>query len=534
MQVAAHPYVMAGAVLATASLIAVTPIAQRAAKLPTLSIETQLVDESLLNIPMNLLTDIANIPYNEVQALNSVAGSNFLGGNWWVPSATNLWGIDTGDPTKVALLTNLFAPFPALNQGLGGLQYQIGGFLAAQLPVSDSCDAETCFPMTPPEVITGSTSFDRAIGFINALSGQGSGENFGLFQNWFQVPIQDLVNGYTFDDATNPSGPAYNDPAFGFGNSTNPFAGATVGDDDAMPWNGHTYYLNLFQPFQNYLEHLLEDPATEGDIPGTGIQIPTFEEFGRALQAVAASTVAAFNPYTAGSPACPALCDLPENLTTRALVDMLDPNDSNPMIQAWLAGFDPGAEFPNNNATPDQVSAAIALLQTGMFNLTPEQLDGVIGQLEDINPALPALAVNAGFITDPGYLAFVTEPGSEFEPVYGGYNPALVLPDILQLFGIGEQASDVGQLVDPGAVAGFDAAWSTDLSALLDGFDPTEMSANLSNLLGGFDPAVLSVDWATLLGGFDPAALSTEWANLMEDLTAAFVPDLATSALSMF
>jgi hypothetical protein len=301
-----------------------------------------------------------------------------------------------------------------------------------------------------------------------------------------------------------------------------------------MPWNGHTYYLNLFQPFQNYWEHLLEDPATEGDIPGTGIQIPTFEQFGRALQAVAASTVAAFNPYTAGSPACPALCDLPENLTTRALVDMLDPNDSNPMIQAWLAGFDPGAEFPNNNATPDQVSAAIALLQTGMFNLTPEQLDGVIGQLEDINPALPALAVNAGFITDPGYLAFVTEPGSEFEPVYGGYNPALVLPDILQLFGIGEQTSDVGQLVDPGAVAGFDAAWSTDLSALLDGFDPTEMSANLSNLLGGFDPAVLSVDWATLLGGFDPAALSTEWANLMEDLTAAFVPDLATSALSMF
>lgn len=60
--------------------------------------------------------------------------------------------------------------------------------------------------MTPPEVITGSTSLDRAIGFINALSGQGSGENFGLFQNWFQVQIQDLVNGYTFEDATNPVG----------------------------------------------------------------------------------------------------------------------------------------------------------------------------------------------------------------------------------------------------------------------------------------------------------------------------------------
>ena len=167
------------------------------------------MDESLLNIPINLLYDLANIPYNEVEALNSLAGSNFLGGNWWVPSSTNLWGIDTGDPTKVALLTNLFAPFPAFNQGVGGLQYQMAGFLAAQLPVSDSCDAETCFPMTPPEVITGSTSFDRSIGFIKALTGQGSGENFGLFQNWFQVPIQDLINGYTFDDAYNPSGPAY-------------------------------------------------------------------------------------------------------------------------------------------------------------------------------------------------------------------------------------------------------------------------------------------------------------------------------------
>jgi len=83
VQVAARPYVVAGAMLAAASLVAVTPIAQRAIHRPTFSIETQLVDESLLNIPMNLLTDIANIPYNEVQALNSVAGSLFFGGNWW-------------------------------------------------------------------------------------------------------------------------------------------------------------------------------------------------------------------------------------------------------------------------------------------------------------------------------------------------------------------------------------------------------------------------------------------------------------------
>src|SRR5580704_9470563 len=106
MHVAARPYVMAGAVLAATGLVAVTPMAHKAIHLPMMRIETQLVDESLLNVPINLLYDLANIPNNEVDALNSLAGSNFLGGNWWVPSSTNLWGIDTGDPTKVALLTN--------------------------------------------------------------------------------------------------------------------------------------------------------------------------------------------------------------------------------------------------------------------------------------------------------------------------------------------------------------------------------------------------------------------------------------------
>jgi hypothetical protein len=90
MHVAARPYVMAGAVLAAASVLVATPIAprlNRPIKLPTLSIETRLVDESILNIPINLLYDIANIPYNEVQALNSVAGSLLFGS--WLPGLRN-------------------------------------------------------------------------------------------------------------------------------------------------------------------------------------------------------------------------------------------------------------------------------------------------------------------------------------------------------------------------------------------------------------------------------------------------------------
>jgi hypothetical protein len=504
MHVAARPYVMAGAVLTAASVLAATPIAprlNRPIKFPTLSIETRLVDESILNIPINLLYDIANIPYNEVQALNSVAGSLFFDGSWWVPSATNLWGIDPGDPGHVALVTNLFAPFPELNEGVGGLQYQIGGLLAAELPASASCDAEGCAPVTPPDVITGSTSIDRTIGFLQALTGA---REFGLFDNWFRVRLSDLINGYTFDDATDPSGPAYGDPAFGFiHGGDNPFEGGTVGPDNAMPWDGHTFYLNFFQPFENYFQSLLATPPTEGDIPGTGIEVPTLTEFTQSLQSVAASLIVAFNPFTPGSPVCPAMCDIPESLTTRSLLDMLDPNDSNPTIQAWLAGVDGTSAYPDNNATPEQIAASIALLQTGIYNLTPEQLDEAIGQLDAINPGLPALAVNAGILTDPGYLAYVTEPGTVFEPVYGGYNPALILPDILQLLGIGAGPSDVSQLVDPAAAAtGFDAAMSADLGAVL--------------------------------GGFDPAAMSAELATLLENLGAALAPDLATSLLNVF
>jgi hypothetical protein len=555
MHVVARPYVMAGAMLAATGLVAVTPIAHKVAHLPTLSIETQLVDDSILNIPMNLLTDFANIPYNEVQALNSLAGSNFLGGNWWVPSSTNLWGIDTADPTKVATLTNLLAPFPAFNQGMGGLQYQIAGFLAAQLPVSGSCDAETCYPMTPPDVITGSTQWDRLIGYVNALTAQGNGENFGLFQNWFQVPLQNLINGYTFGDAYNPSGPATNDPAFGFGDGTNPFLGGTIGDDDAMPWNGHTYVLNLFQPIQNYWEHLLEDLATDGDVAGTGVHIPTLGEFGQSLQSVTASLIAAFNPFTPGSPACPGVCELPEGWSTPELVDMLDPDDSNPMIQAWLAGLAEDALYPNNNATQEQINYAVALLQTGMYNLTPEQLDNYNDALASINEGLPALFTNAGIVTDPGYLQFLEpgngglDPSAPLEGMYGGYNPALVWNDLLalddyetnwgQLLNINtletlffplsstaaesgaSTASEIGQVFDPAAF---------DLSGLFGGFDPSPV--DVSALFGGFDPG--SLDLGALIGGFDPAAMSEEFTNLLEDLTAAWIPDLATSVLTAY
>jgi hypothetical protein len=56
--------------------------------------------------------------------------------------------------------------------GTAGLAQQIGLLAAAELPVSASCDADWCSPMVPATPITGFTSLDRDIWFLEAASGQ--------------------------------------------------------------------------------------------------------------------------------------------------------------------------------------------------------------------------------------------------------------------------------------------------------------------------------------------------------------------------
>ena len=52
--------------------------------------------------------------------------------------------------------------------------------------------------------------------------------------------------------------------------------------------------------------------------------------------------------------------------------------------------------------------------------------------------------------------------------------------------------------------------------------------------LGGLDPAATSLDLGELFSALDPTGMSADVATLIEDLTAAWVPDLATSALCVF
>jgi hypothetical protein len=441
MQAVSRPYVMAGAVLAAASVVAVIPLAPRPFQLPILSIDTRLVDatDSILNIPANLFDDIVNIPYNEVQGLDTLADSLFFSGNWWVPDSTNLWGIDPGDTTHVAAVLGLLPLFPAFTEGVGGLEYELDGLLAAELPVSASCDAATCAPIVPPDVITGISTLDRDIGSLEAGWGL---TQFGLFDNWFQVPLSTLVSGYTFDAADDPGviNPAgESNEGFGFDNGgSNPFIGGTVYDPTTgqyeMPWDGVTYQLNLLQPFENFYNSLLAPPSTDG-IFGSGIEIPSLTEIVQAVQAVAAGLVVDFDPLVPGSPACPGACDGFGIYTVPQLVQAignLDPG--NPMINEWLA--DVAANPPtDNNATPPQTDASISLLQTGFFNLTPTELANVDSELATINPELPALLTNIGILTDPGYLAYSLGDTTTFDPVYGGIAPSLVVPDLEEMLG---------------------------------------------------------------------------------------------------
>jgi hypothetical protein len=450
MQAVSRPYVVAGAVLAAASVVAVTPLASRPFQLPILSIETRLVDasDSILNIPVNLFDDIVNIPYNEVQALDTIASSLLFAENWWVVGGSNLWGIDPGDPTHVAAVLSLL-PFPALTQGYGGLDFELTGLLAAELPVSSSCAAATCYPIVPPEAITGITGIDRDIGLFNALN---AGSNFGLFGTWLKVPFSTLATGYYFDPSANgstdPGGPVYS--GFGFTNDPNGnyFLGGTVDpvtgapaynpatgtfDPNAtqMPWAGHTFTLNLLQPFENFYQSLLAPPSTDG-LFGTGIESLTLDDFLRALQTDAAALVVAFNPFVEGSPACPATCDtfgLTDTNTIVQAIGNLWPG--NNLINEYLAAVAGGYA---NVATPDQIAQTIAALQTGLFTLTPETTQQVVGELNDIHPGLAQLAVNAGLLTDPGYLPgpdgiLPADPTAEL----GGLNPSLVVPDILNI-----------------------------------------------------------------------------------------------------
>lgn len=454
----------AGAVMAAASAVAVAPVAPVAPWTPGLTAAERAValvaEGSLLNVPFNLFQDIVNIPYNEVQATNVLSNSFFFTGNWFTPSATNIWGEDPGDPGHFMAVMDYLFPFApqlsgafdpeidpeALANGTAGWGQQFAMFAAAMLPVSASCDSIQCYPMSPVEPITGLTGLDATLNFFKKFTNFPNDDNqLDLFKYWLKVPIQDMLNGYKFpddpwSDPDNPTSAGIANPDAGVGeggavpgsdfdavpgSEAQPgfgFPGTIPGVDEdgnpinLMPWAGLTFKLDPFGPMQRWFDSLMApvDWSVNGDDPLTGFHFVDGDDVFQAMKALIAGMVVDFNPYVAGSPMCPGLCNMPPvsppwGVTSLDLVKSIQAiGEPNPLIQQWIELTEAeGAENAvgdANGGTDEQIVAGISALQTGMFTFDADTHNQIIDMLADINPYLPNLAVNGGILTDPGLL----------------------------------------------------------------------------------------------------------------------------------
>ncbi|WP_131808889.1 hypothetical protein [Mycolicibacter sinensis] len=510
-------HLTAGAAVAAASVVALAPVAPVNPWTPGLTAAERAValaaEASFLNIPFNLFQDLVNIPYNEVSATNVLANSFFFTGNWFTPSATNIWGEDPGDPGHFMAVMDYLFPFApqlsglydptidpdALANGTAGWGQQFAMFAAALLPISASCDSIQCYPMSPVEPITGITGLDAMLNFFAKFTNFPNDDNqLDLFKYWLKVPIQDMLNGYKFPDTpwsdpdnptsggianpdagvgeggAVPGGPMYGgkpwsgeaQPGFGYpGTHTildengEPLKDAFGNQVNLMPWAGLTFKLDPFGPMQKWFDSLMQpvDWSVNGDDPLTGFHFAGPEEVFQAMKALIAGMVVDFNPYVAGSPMCPGLCNMPPvsppwGVTTLDLVKSIQGIGApNPLIQQWIDLTEQAGDNAVGNAnggTDEQILAGISALQTGMFTFDADTHNQIIDSLAAINPWLPALVVNGGIMTDPGLLGpwpINPETGYYMPPTwdptkdladqvigeYGGKNSLLVWDDFL-------------------------------------------------------------------------------------------------------
>ena len=125
-----------------------------------------------------------------------------------------------------------------------------------------------------------------------------------------------------------------------------------TGTGDFMPWAGDTFQLNLFGPFEDFYNSLFTAPT--GGLDGSGVEIPTGTETLDAFQNLTAGSIVAFDPFVAGSPACPGLCDLPADETQLGLLqDVLAWDPNNTSLAGYVSDF-----AAKNNATQPEINDA--------------------------------------------------------------------------------------------------------------------------------------------------------------------------------
>lgn len=490
-------------VLAAAGVVAaalVTPVGMPAG-MSTVHRDVALVSvgDSLLNIPLNLFQAIVNIPSTQLGALTILGNSLIYSGNWWSPSATNIWGEDPGDPGHFMGMIDFAIPFREISgqgspepgapgfdwdeaaAGHLGLGQQLTLLADAEIPTSASSDADYSAPLLPSSEITGSAFLDHNLWFSAALSGM---QPYPLFDNWFSVPLSDLMDGYTFptvinpsmgigvDSEGNPDGSVPGDPVLGFA-GTHPatpddIANLPEGDAEAMgihvvpgtddvvngngnpvhlmPWSNETFKLDLLYPFQNFFNSL--QAPVDMNTYLSGFQIPTFDEIGRALQTLAAGMIIAFDPSSPGDPFCGSTCLAYPWATPLALVSGLDKMwPGNPYLEHWLALAN--ADNPlnayygmANGPTPHQVDVNDAVSQSlqqwfDVGNASPDDPPANVDTPIAFSPS-PMMQQLIDFMEQSGVQQFFADWAN-----LAGYQP-IDFDDLIPVLGAGPDAGDVG------------------------------------------------------------------------------------------
>ena len=264
MHAAVRPYVTAGAALVGASVIAVTPIAAPTPDIHVANPAMRLAAKSIANVPVNLIETIANIPANEIYALNQWSAALIAGESWFLKTPTNVWGWDPANPAMVEAAVAVLVPFPALsgNGGLpsgglpttsessylggsappGTLGYMLNVIAAAEFPMRENCGFEC------PDVLS-------------------------LLEGWFKVPLSQLISGYTFPTVIDTNDPTY-----------------------PVAWSGQTAApLDPLEPIRLFIDSLMEDPS-ESEIKTVSLQ-----DIITTAKNLDASATVAFNPWFPGS-----------------------------------------------------------------------------------------------------------------------------------------------------------------------------------------------------------------------------------------
>ncbi len=254
-------------------------------------------EDPLLNVPENLLIDLINIPYNELNAVDEFALGEGSAGSYYLDTPTNVFGWDPGNPPEAESFVNIFLPFPALT-GDGGVPalgpdgsietVGSGTFPTLVIPPGgETSGPEGLLPITAADSYLGGSAPPGTLDYdLNLLAAAELPEHLncgftcndvvGTLQDSLQVPFSELEKGYQFGDVVNINDPGY-----------------------PIPWSDQLAApLNPLTPFENFFDSLLASPSQNP------VEIPTLQDILTTVNNINNATAIAFaqtlstNSYT--------------------------------------------------------------------------------------------------------------------------------------------------------------------------------------------------------------------------------------------